>query len=636
MGTRRIDNRRIAAIFEGMAAMARILGQRGPHIEALRHTAATLAALPPDAMVGGGLSFIDADTQRRIDQILESGDCDDHLALKARLPPGLRELFSVRGIGPDTIARLWRQRRIGSIAQLQAALSSGEVDRIGWMTSPDRDAMRLALADHQRTRGLPRAVAQRMGQQMMDPVRDLPGVHRVALAGAQRRGEALVDSLVVVVAASDPRSVIDGFVANPEVARVLARTDAGATVRLHNQRSCELSVLPLQNWGAGLHHATGSAQHNLDLAARAVAVGNLEIGSQGIFIRHSRIRIHPAPAEADVFAAAHLPYIEPELRQGNGEIEAAVAGCLPRLITARDLKGDLHTHTVASDGRGTAAEMATAAMALGYDYIAITDHARADGGLDARRLVAQVRHLRQLQQHLGQIRILAGVEVDILPDGTVGLDRGLLRRLDWVIASVHDHHEMDGAAMTDRLVAAMETGVVDCIGHPLGRWLGQHAGSALELDRLFDAARRTGVALECNGHPLRMDLPDDVVRQARDAGVALCINTDAHAPEHLARRDPGLLAARRGWVRADDVLNTRSWPVLADRRRDRMRCRSGGSGSVGPAADLVEALSERPLDPALRKRLRDWLIHGGDDGLEAALSELGAAPVQIAFQLLHR
>jgi DNA polymerase (family 10) len=332
-------------------------------------------------------------------------------------------------------------------------------------------------------------------------------------------------------------------------------------------------------------------------------------------------------------------------------------------------------HTVASDGRGTAAQMAEAAMALGHEYIAITDHTQSltvANGLDERRLLAQVHHLARLEDQLGALRIAAGTEVDILPDGTLDLDLDVLKRLDWVVASVHSELDMDGEAMTDRLVRAMETGVVDCLGHPTNRRLGQRPPSELDMDRLLKVARRLGVAVELNGNPYRMDLSDINCRKARELGVPVAVDTDAHAPEHLARQEFGLVTARRGWLEPRDVLNTQPWAVLAERRRDRFRTRGWAvegrrpvpapepdvtlvrrgpaptsehwpepedldedeqdTEELEPTEDLPQRLAERPLPDDLRERLDEWLRTGDDPALEAAL---GDNPMQAAFNLVY-
>jgi DNA polymerase (family 10) len=386
-------------------------------------------------------------------------------------------------------------------------------------------------------------------------------------------------------------------------------------------------------------------------------VSGLKISDKGIFVRDTEVLVHPGQTEEDIFAAAKLPFIEPELRENTGEIEAAEAGRLPRLVTAADLQGDLHTHTVASDGKGTAEQMVEAALAMGHRYLAITDHTKSlevANGLDEQRLLGQVRHLRELEQRVGRLRVVAGTEVDILADGTLDLDETVLRGLDWVIASVHSHLDTTGEVMTDRLIRAMESGVVDCIGHPTARRLDLRGGAELDWERLFSAARRLGVAMVA-------------CRRAKEMGVPLIINTDAHAPGHLQYQQYGLLTARRGWLEAADVGNTRPWEHLAQVRRDRFRTRSWVVNELPPSAetpdevvvhavaeqhwpeevddltratpkpteDLAGKLSRGELDDDLRERIDDWLRNGGDLALEEALRTVSPTnPMQAAFALL--
>ncbi|MEM6931259.1 MAG: PHP domain-containing protein, partial [Myxococcota bacterium] len=512
---------------------------------------------------------------RRIKDILRTGTTDDHRALRQRLPSGLRELLDVKGIGASTVRRLWQHLKIANIDQLEWAIRAGAIRTMPRMGQRTAEKLLKSIRDHRLRIGrVPWVESRRLGQRLVDGLLERAPVVAASLAGSVRRGKATIRDIDVLVASERGAEVSATFVTLPEVEEVLLRGEGRASVRLFNRQQADLRILPPDNWGAGMHYFTGSKLHNIAVRVRGLKVSGLKISDKGIFLRDTEVRVHSAPNEIDVFTAARLPFIDPAIRENTGEIEAAVAGRLPRLVTGGDLAGDLHMHTLASDGRGTAEAMARAAVALGHRYIAITDHTKSltvANGLDERRLVAQGRHLSELQDRLGELRIARGVEVDILADGSLDIDSGVLRGLDWVVASVHSHLDMDGDAMTDRLVRAIESGVVDCIGHPLGRRLGERAAADLDLDRLFAAARRAGVALEINGNPYRMDLGDIACRRAREAGVALCLNTDAHAPDHLSRQEFGVITARRGWIEPRNVLNTRPWSEIADRRRDRLR-----------------------------------------------------------------
>ncbi|MEQ1501499.1 MAG: DNA polymerase/3'-5' exonuclease PolX [Myxococcota bacterium] len=598
MGT--LDNSEIAAVFVEMADLTHIVGGDPHRIRAFRRAARVIENLPAD--VETAIKFgtfekvpgIGPGTVRRCKQILRTGSCDDLRELRRKLPAGLRELLEVKGIGASTARRLWQHLKVSSVAELEYAIRAGDLERVPRMGQRTGEKLLRALEDHRKRIGrVPYVESRRLGLRLVAGLEGLPEVLRVTLAGSVRRGKATAGDLDVLVASDHGARVAARFVTLPEVDEVLLRGEGRCSVRLRNRQQADLRVLPLENWGAGLHYFTGSQLHNIAVRTRGLRVSGLKISDKGVFVRDTEIRVHPGTLEEDVFTAAQLPWIEPELRENTGEIEAAAAGRLPRLITAADLRGDLHMHTVASDGKGTAEEMAAAAHRLGHQYVAITDHTQAltvANGLDERRLLAQVRHLRAVEDRLGALRIAAGTEVDILPDGQLDLDLDVLRGLDWVIASVHSQFDLTGEQMTNRLIAAMETGVVDCIGHPTGRRLDQRGGSELDWDRLFQAARRCDVALEVNGNPYRMDLPDVACRRARDMGVHLAVNTDAHAPGHLAHQEFGLVTARRGWIEPKDVLNTRSWASIAELRADRFRRR----GWVVPARRVAPI--DHPLD----------------------------------------
>lgn len=684
-----MDNKQVAEVFYEMADLLLIQGGNPHRIRAFRRTARVLENLPePVALMLrlGTLSKVPGigeGSVHRIKQILRTGTCDDHRELRRNLPPGLRDMLEVKGLGARTVRIIWSHLKVGSIPELEHAIRTGRLQtlpRIGQRTA--ERILKGIEAWKQRIGRVPLVTARRTGMQVVDALRTLPAVHRITLGGSVRRGKATIGDLDVLVAADDAGAVAARFVTLPFVDEVLLRGEGRCSVRLHNRQQVDLRVLPIENWGAGLHYFTGSQLHNIAIRARGLKVAGLKISDKGIFLRDTDVRVHSGPREEDIFAAVGLPWIPPELRENTGEIEAAAAGRLPRLVEEPDLQGDLHMHTLASDGTGTARQMAEAALALGHRYIAITDHTKSlevAHGLDEGRLIAQMRHLRQLEDDLGALRIATGTEVDILADGSLDLDLDVLRQLDWVVASVHSRFDMTGQEMTDRLIRAMETGVVDCIGHPSGRRLGQRNGAELDMERLLQAARKLGVALEVNGNPHRMDLSDVHCRQAREMGVPVVINTDSHAPDHLRHREFGLLTARRGWIEPKHVLNCQPWATLADRRRDRLRTRGWvvpdslpaparkapvnepvtlyptapvDSGHwpeddapasappttppppAPPAVPLSEALQQRPLAPELRARLDDWLRNGGDDELEAALAELGPNPMQVGFNLI--
>ncbi len=661
-----LTNAEIAAIFFEMADLLHIQGGNRYRIRSFRRAGRILENLvePAHVMIRfnklSRVPNIGEGTVSRVKQILRSGTCDDHRILRSTLPAGLRDMLDVKGIGAKTVRLIWQQLRIGSIDELEAAARSGALTRIPRLgLGASQKILRGIEAWRKRIGRVPFIDARRHGLDVVAAMQELPEVQRIALGGSVRRGRATIGDLDVLVAADERKPISARFTTLPNVEEVLVHGEGRSSVRLVSGQQCDLRTIPPENWGAGLHYFTGAQLHNIAIRAR----GNrfeLKISEKGVFRRADEARIIPGMTEEEIFGAVGLPWIAPELRENLGELEAAVEGRLPRLVSEEDLRGDLHMHTVASDGKGTVEEMVVAARKLGLEYIAITDHTEfctVANGQDAGRLAAQVKHIREVAERHDDIRVLAGAEVDILPDGSLDLDEELLLTLDWVVASVHSHFDMDAAAMTARIVAAMETGIPDVIGHPSNRRLGHRNANALDLERLLKSARKLDVALEVNGNPHRMDLKDIHCRAAREAGVPLVISTDSHAPEHLARREFGLITARRGWVEPGHVLNTRPWEHLAERRRDRIRRRTNRAVAVGglappPEIDsgetraaidasrggddaaLSRALATRPLDESLRDRVQRWLAEGDDPAVEAALQSLGTNPMQAAFELL--
>ncbi len=492
-----------------------------------------------------------------------------------------------------------------------------------------------------------RSISGRLAEELRDA-----GALEVTFGGSVRRWKAMIGDLDILAAGDDARPLVERFAAIGDVETVLSRGEEGASVRLADGRQADLWVFPLESWGAGLHAFSGCKEHVVAIRQRAGRMG-LHISEHGISSRADGRRINPGRHEEEIFAAVGLPFIVPELREFLGEIEAADENRLPVLVTVEDLRGDLHMHTRESDGQASAGEMVRAAAELGYEYVAVTDHSPSLGvanGLDERRLAAHVQALRRLEQDFGRLHVLAGTEVDILGDGSLDYDRATLAGLDWVVASVHGDLGMDRDAMTERIVRALESGLVDCLGHPTGCVLGRRDPYEVDLDRVLDVARRTGVAVEASCDPYRMDLDGTGCRQAREMGVPVVVSTDAHSPAHLRRREYGLASARRGWLEKRHVLNTRGVETIREHRAARLR-RHGLAVNVArtlkvePTAPavrgrgeegLVAELRSNPLERSLVERLQSFLETGDDPGLEAALGELGANPVQQAFNLLTK
>lgn len=661
----RLDNSELAALFAEMADLLALRGGDPHRVKAFSRAARALEHLPEPAerMLRYGtlekVPGVGEGTIHRLKQVFRRGSCDDLDRLRSTVPAGLKQLTGIKGIGAPLARDLYHRLRITTVEELEAAARSGRLRESGrWGVDRIHALLREIDVWKSRLGKRPLAVAEGLGRRIADAMRSVPGAGRVELGGSVRRRKPLIDDLDVVVECEEPGPAVERFTRLSEVEQVLMRRDDGASIRIADHQQVDLRVVPPGRWGAGLHHFTGSKLHNVALRTRAGRLG-WHLSEKGIRTRDRETWVHRCAEEADLYRVLGLPWIAPELREHTGEIEAAEEGRLPTLIEADDLRGDLHCHTTDSDGTGTAREMAEAALRLGYEYLAITDHSAGlavAGGLDGSGVLAQLRRLRELEQRLGGLRVLAGIEVDILPDGSLDLEPEVLRQLDWVVGSVHRDLEQPREQMTARVVRALESGWVDCLGHPTGRKLGLREGASIDLDRVFDVARRVGVAVEVNGNPRRMDLDEAACRRAREMGVAIVLDTDAHSPAHLARREYALAVARRGWLEAGDVWNTRPADDVLDLRRERFRRRGmavparrpappprpveqavepAGSAVGSGATDLAERLRHVPLDVDLEERLRAWLEDPTDPELEAALADgTDRLPVQRALELL--
>lgn len=560
------DNKAVAALFFEMADLLDIQGGERYRARAFRRAGHVLQNL--DEPVGQALTFGQLTSRRgigegalfRIKQILRKGTCGDLERLRARVPSSVRELLELDGLGPRTVRLIHTHLGIASLAELERAALGGRLAQLPRFGARSQERLLQAIEDHRRRVGrTPLPEALRIGAALVEALGRCPGgaVLHAELAGSARRRKDLVGDLDVLVASHVPRLAGRHFAGLDQVQQVLAQGESRTAVRLHSGQRVDLRVLPPETFGAGLHYFTGSKRHNIAVRVR----GNrrrLKISEHGIFSRADERRLAGA-AERDVFAAIGLPFIPPELREDTGELEAAERGELPHLISRADLAGDLHVHTANSDGKASPRRMAAAAAAAGLRYLAITDHSRTMTGacgLDERRLLAQARRLRRLDRELSGLRLLCGVEVEILPDGQLDLDGEVLAGLDWVVASAHAALDQDRDTMTARLIRAMESGVVDCLGHPQNRLLGEREPVQLDLDKLLRRAGRLGVALELNADPRRLDLDAAACRKARAFGVKVVISSNAHHPRRRpagAGRGHGAPRLARGARRAQHL-----------------------------------------------------------------------------------
>ncbi|MFP5361718.1 MAG: DNA polymerase/3'-5' exonuclease PolX [Thermoleophilia bacterium] len=574
------SNLQIAAAFDELADLYeldgaivhRVLAYRAA-AKAAREATVSVAALTRRGAVTS-LPGIGKTLEEKIVALLETGDIPSAVKLRAKYPPGLLEMTRLPGLGPRRARRLFDELGIDSLDVLRAA-AEGERLRAIKGFGPKFEASVLSSIGA----GIGERPAQRVllhraltvGEPIVAALREHPAAARVELAGSARRQTDSVKDLDIIATASDPGALARALGELELIESASAPNDNAARGRTHTGLPVDLRVVSPDNFGNLLQHFTGSAAHNVALREAAVRRG-LHVSEYGILDDESGETLRCATEEA-VYERLGLRYPEPELREDRGELSADFVA--PRLVTVEDLRGDLHMHTVASDGRDTIEQMARAARDRGYEYIAITDHSATHGfgnHVSPDELERQIERIAEVDARLDGITLLAGTEMNILPDGSPDYDDELLSRLGWVIASVHTSFGMTSAEMTKRMVAAIEHPWIDAIGHPTGRKIQSRQPYALDIDEVIAAAARTGTMLEINSAPDRRDLDDVNARAAAERGVLVLIDSDAHGADRLAHVRWGVATARRAWLTPEQVANTRPWAQFSKLRK---RARAG-------------------------------------------------------------
>ena len=557
-----MDNHDIARVFEEIASLLEIKGANPFKIRAYRNAAETLSTaaqrvtdLTPEQLLE--MPGIGKDLTAKIRELCDTGQLVYHQDLLETHPASLLDLLALQGLGPKTVALLYETRGIQSIDGLEEAARGGKLEGLRGL-GPKKQALILRAIEERRRRSGRYLIAdaQAAAEAVVEHLRVAYPNGRFRPVGSLRRGcETCGD--VDILAADVEIGAHDRFVEYPRVERVLGHGETKSSILLRDGIQVDLRVVPIDSEGAALQYFTGSKAHNIVLRDRALQRG-LKLNEYGLFRLSDDTRV-AGKTEADIYRALGLHYIPPELRENSGEIAAAEDGTLPNLIERCALRGDLHSHTTATDGRADIETMARAAREAGLEYLAITDHSQAlamANGLDEHRALAHAKAIRAIDDQLPDITLLAGIECDILADGTLDLAEDCLAELDIVIASVHSAFGQEESQMTERVLRAVESPVVDIIGHPTGRLLLRREPYRLNIEQLINAAASHGVALEINAQIYRLDLHDRHARLARDCGVKLVISTDSHAPEAFRLLDWGVVVARRAWLQADDVLNT--------------------------------------------------------------------------------
>lgn len=570
-----LDNKSVARTLLEIADLLELKGDNPFKIRAYRN-AADIVSHAAEAV--GGLdeaalrawNGIGKDLAGRIREIAVTGDCQIRRDLLTEYPATLLEVLRLQGVGPKTVAVLYRELRITSLDDLAAAAKAGRVKAIKGMGGKKEQLILQAIEERQRFAGrhlLSRATD--MAEAIVAHLKEHAPQADLTIVGSVRRGAETCGDLDILASGADA-SLVDAFTAFPLVERVLAHGGGKASILLRGGFQADLRIVAPDQRGAALQYFTGSKAHNIALRDRALERG-WKLNEYGLFDANDAAIA--GETEAGIYKALGLAYIEPELRENRGEIDAAAGQALPSLITRDDLRGDLHMHTTESDGRESLETMVAAARARGLEYIAITDHSQSlamANGLDEARVMAFAERIRSYAKTQKGIAVLAGIECDILVDGSMDLADECLASLDIVVASIHLALNQDEAETTARVIKAIEHPSVDIIGHLTARMLLRRDAIRVNVEKVIDAARANGVALEINSQPHRLDLCDSHARLARDRGVKLIINSDAHEVDALDFPRWGVLTARRAWLGKDDVINTRPLKkFLAGLRRNR-------------------------------------------------------------------
>ena len=571
-------NPEIAAALDELGDLSELDGAIIHRIAAYRNAAKTVREAPVSVAAlareerATELPGIGPTIQEKIVALADDGAIPAAVKLRAKYPEGLIEMMRLPGLGPKRARRLYDELGIDSIESLKGAAEQHRIRELkGFGPKAEESILAAAQAEdagEQRRRiVLDRALA--VGEPLVAALREHPAAERVELAGSARRMTDSVKDLDVIATASDPLALAQAASALDLVESSSTPAEAGVRLLTHTGMRVDLRIVAPDQFGNLLQHFTGSKQHNMALRDFAVRKG-LHVSEYGV-LDDATGETRRCETEEQVYALLGMQYVEPELRENRGELEAALAGTLPDLIELGDLRGDLHCHTTASDGTASIEQMAVAARHAGYQYLAITDHSATMGfGADVspERLREQIEVIRSTE--VEGIELLAGSEVNIMPDGSLDYDDELLAELDWVVASVHISFRMPAEQMTERIVRAIEHPLVDVIGHPSGRKIEQRRPYEYDLERVIEAAARTGTMLEINASPDRRDLNDVQARAASAAGVPIVINCDAHRVKGFAVARYGIATARRAWLAARDVANTRAWAdVAAMRPRNR-------------------------------------------------------------------
>ncbi|MGB0544188.1 MAG: DNA polymerase/3'-5' exonuclease PolX [Longimicrobiales bacterium] len=576
-----MENLDVARTLTTLADLLEIQGASPFRIRAYRNAVATINNLTRtlESMVEAGedlteLPGVGKSVAKHVTELLKTGRITRLEEVSAEYPITLVELVRLDGVGPKKAKKLFDELGVKSVDELEAALDAGTVQQLGGFGAKSADKVRNSIDDHRKHTGRFQVhEAEKLIAGLLEYVRATPGVAEAVVAGSlRRRKETIGDVDILARFEGNGAEVISRFVSYSGVARVLGAGETKGSVLLHSGLQVDLRVIPGRSFGAALQYFTGSKEHNVSVRTRAVRQG-LRVNEWGVFrvpenseadeIGKEDGQRLAGDTEAEVYEALGMAWVPPELRENRGEVEAAIEGTLPELVTLDQIRGDLQMHSTWSDGAASLEEMAQACKALGYEYIAVTDHSQAMAmvqGLTPERARKQWAEIDEVRERVDGIEIFKSVEIDILKDGSLDMPDDVLDELDVVVISIHSFMDMDRSTMTDRVLKAMAHPTVDILAHPTGRRINRREPFEMDIEAVLEAAADLGVAVELNANPNRLDLKDTHVYRAKELGVPVVISTDAHSPRGLADMRFGIDQARRGWLSAKDVLNTRTLP----------------------------------------------------------------------------
>jgi DNA polymerase (family 10) len=566
-----VDNKSIAGILYETADLLEVDAADSFRIRSYRNAAEAIEALPQQisdlisdpkqvlAVPGIGKGML-----ANLKEMLTEGKLTLHADLLKKYRPSMLQLLKVQGLGPKTIALIWNAYQVCDLEGVEKLAREGKIRELPRMGEKHETKLLKAIEDYRRIAGrFLIETAQIQADKIIEHLHAYPGIDKATPAGSLRRGRDTVGDLDILVTGAaccedaERQKLIEHIIKLPGLMEIIARGENKVSFRMRGGMQVDVRTLPPESFGAAMQYFTGSKAHNVALRQRALKMGYTL--NEYSLARLDNQQVVASESEHEIYAALNLDYIPPEIRENSGEIDAAEKHTLPQLLCQEDIQGDVHMHTVETDGRNTIEEMAEAARERGYRYMAITDHSKNlafANGLDDERALKHIARIRAANDLIDGIRIFAGIEVDILGDGTLDLSDEVLAQMDIVIASVHSHFNQSAEEMMDRLLKAVSNPNVSLIGHPTGRILLRRDAYAYDMDAVLEAAARNKIAMELNAYPDRLDLCDRHLRQAKQAGVKIVINTDSHHTSHMEKMRYGVLQARRAWLTQGDVLNT--------------------------------------------------------------------------------